>query len=160
MSDSVQPVPSHLHTVGAYLCVKGCAAAIEFYKKAFGATERSARIADGEGTVGHAEVVIGDTTLYMSDEHPEMGVQSPETLGGSPVFFVLNVPDCESLFQQAVAAGAEVLRPVADQFYGARSGTVQDPYGYRWTISTQIENVSDEEIAARFAKMMEEGGNG
>ncbi len=119
-------------TVTAYLCVDGAAAAIEFYKGAFGA-EESYRMADAEGRIGHAEIRIGGSTLYLSDEAPQLGVLSPKRMKGSATSFVINVPDADAAFQRAVAAGVTVERPLTDAPYG-RNGWVIDPFGHRWCI--------------------------
>ena len=132
-----------------YLYIKGAAHAIEFYAKAFGARETYARISDGDGRVGHAEITIGDSTLMLADEHPEIGVISPATLGGSHMSFVINVPDVDDMVKRAVAAGGRLSRPVENKFYGHRSGEISDPFGYRWTLSTKIEDLSEEEVQKR-----------
>lgn len=120
--------------VTAYLCADGAAAAIDFYRRAFGAEERY-RLPGPDGRLGHAEITIGATTLMLSDEWPEMGVHSPKSLGGYSVSFVLDVPDADAAFERAVAAGATVERPLKDEPYG-RSGWVIDPFGHRWSIMT------------------------
>lgn len=153
MAASVKPIPNGYHTVTPYLIVKDAAGAIEFYKKAFGATELM-KLADAGGKVGHAEVKIGDSPVMLADEFPEIGAQSPQTLGGSPVSILLYVEDVDVLLEQAVAAGAKVLRPVKDQFYGDRSATVADPFGHVWTIATHKEDVPFEEIQRRFEESM------
>jgi PhnB protein len=123
-------------TVTPYLCIADTARAIAFYQAAFGATEVY-RITDPDGRIGHAEIRIGGVPIYLSGEYPEIGVLSPATLGGSPVMLVLDVPDVDALFAQAVAAGATVDRPLADQFDGAlRNGKLIDPFGHRWMLST------------------------
>lgn len=135
--------------VEVYLCAKGAAAAIEFYKQAFGAVETGARILDPSNRIGHAEFKIGETLIMISDEHPEIGVVGPQTLGGTPIALTVHVDDAKAVYDRALAAGATALRPLADQFYGERSGQVTDPYGYRWTISQHIEDVSPREIEKR-----------
>jgi PhnB protein len=131
-----------------YLCCKDTAAAMVFYKKAFGAKELF-RLEDESGKIGHATMEIMGATFFLSDEWPEGNVYSPTTLGGTPVAIHLTVPDVDALFNQAVAAGATSLRPVEDQFYGDRSGTLSDPSGHRWSISTRVEEVSSEELEKR-----------
>lgn len=148
----VNPIPEGYNSVTVYLCLDGAAKAIDFYQSAFGATETMARITDGKGRVSHAEIRIGDTAVMLADEHPEIGFQSPTSLGASPVAFMLYVEDVDAAVQRAVVAGAELQRPVADQFYGDRSGEIVDPFGYRWTLSTHIEDVSDEEMQRRAAE--------
>ncbi len=153
MTDNVSSVPSDRQTVIAHIGVKGAAEAIDFYKAAFGAEEILARITDGDGKIGHAEIKIGDTVIYLADEHPEHGCLSPETLGGSHVSFAIHVADVDAMVERAVAAGAELTRPVADQFYGDRTGMVKDRFGYSWMLSTHVEDVSDEELQRRAAEM-------
>tara|TARA_R110000868_G_scaffold177382_2_gene415817 strand:+ start:1605 stop:2051 length:447 start_codon:yes stop_codon:yes gene_type:complete len=135
--------------VEIYLCAKGAADAIEFYKKAFGATETGARILDPQNRIGHAEFTIGDSLMMIADEHPEMGFLSPQSLGGSPVNLMVHVDDAKAAFAQALAAGASEVRALADQFYGERSGQIKDPFGFNWTISQHIEDVSPEEMSKR-----------
>jgi PhnB protein len=147
---AVKPIPEGYHCVTPYLCAKGAAQAIEFYKKAFSATERM-RIAQPDGRVGHAEIQIDDSVIMLSDEFLEMGASSPQSLGGSPVSIHLYVEDADAMFKQAIAAGAKVKRPVADQFYGDRLGGVEDPFGHIWWISTHKEDLSPEEIEKRAA---------
>jgi PhnB protein len=146
----VKPIPEGYHTATPYLIVKGAASAIEFYKKAFGATELL-RMVQADGRVGHAEIKIGDSPILLADEFPEMGARGPQSLGGSPVSILLYVEDVDALFSRAVAAGAKVLRPVQDQFYGDRSGGVTDPFGHLWYIATHKEDVSPEELKKRAA---------
>lgn len=149
---SVQPVPDGFHTVTPYLVCKGAAKAIEFYKEGFGATEVMRLDAPG-GKIGHAEIRIGDSIIMLADEHPEMGAVSPETLGGSPVSIMLYVEDVDSRFDAAIKAGGTVVRPVEDQFYGDRNGTLKDPFGHQWTIGTHKEDLTPEEIEQRMAAM-------
>jgi len=132
------------------LIIKDAARAIEFYKKAFGATELM-RMAQPDGRIGHAEIRIGDSPIMLADEFPEMGHRSPQSLGGSPVSILLYVEDVDALFNQAVSAGAKVQKPVQDQFYGDRIGGVTDPFGHVWYIATHKEEVSPEEMRKRAA---------
>jgi PhnB protein len=148
----VKPIPDGYHSVTPYLCIKGAAAAIEFYKKAFGAKELVRMPAPGD-KIGHAEIQIGDSHVMLADEFPEMGFLSPLSVGGSPVMMHLYVEDVGSTANKAVAAGAKVTKPVADQFYGDRSGQIQDPFGHNWYVSTHKEDVSPEEIKERSAKL-------
>ena len=148
----VKPIPEGYHSVTPYLCIKGAAAAIEFYKKAFGAKELVRMAAPGE-KIGHAEIQIGDSHVMLADEFPEMGFLSPQSVGGSPVMMHLYVEDVDATANKAVAAGAKVMKPVEDQFYGDRSGQFQDPFGHKWYVSTHKEDVSPEEIKARSAKL-------
>ncbi|PYQ36540.1 MAG: glyoxalase [Acidobacteria bacterium] len=151
MVSPVKPIPEGYHSVTPYLCVKGAAAAIDFYKKAFGAKELLRMPAPGE-KIGHAEIQIGDSHVMLADEFPEMGFLSPQSVGGSPVMMHLYVEDVDITANKAVAAGAKVTRPVADQFYGDRGGQVEDPFGHKWYVSTHKEDVSPEEIEARRVK--------
>ncbi len=121
--------------VTAYLCCEGASDAIDFYKRAFGAVELS-RMPGADGRLGHAEIRIGETVLFVSDDWPEMNVRGPKSLGGSAVAFVLNVPDVEETFAQAMGAGATVERPISDQGFG-RMGWIHDPWGHRWAILTE-----------------------
>lgn len=152
MSTPVKPIPDGYHTLTPYLIFKDSAAAIDFYKKAFNATEIM-RMPGPGGTIMHAEIKIGDSHLMMADECPQMGALSPETVGGSPIFLALYVENVDALTAQAIGAGATVVKPVENQFYGDRSGTVADPFGYRWTIGTHIEDVTPEEMKRRMAAM-------
>ncbi|MEX2168925.1 MAG: VOC family protein [Pirellulales bacterium] len=148
-------IPDGYHTATPYLTVKDAARAIEFYKQAFDATE-SMRVAAPEGKVGHAEIKIGDSIIMLADEFPEWGNRGPQSLGGSPVGLCLYVKDADSVFARAVAAGAQVTKPVEDQFYGDRSGTVTDPFGHVWTIATHTEDVSPEEMQRRAEAFMKQ----
>ena len=124
------------NTLQAYLIIENCAAAIDFFKKAFGATERM-RMSRPDGRIGHAEIQIGDTTLMMADEHPEIGAFSPAHYGGSPVSLHFYADNCDQVYQQALQAGAKSVREPADQSYGDRNAGVLDPFGYKWWIATQ-----------------------
>ena len=132
---SVKSIPEGYHSITPYLAIAGAADAIAFYKKAFGATEVMRMAAPG-GKVGHAEVEIGGSRIMVADEHPDMGFLSPKTIGGSPVGLHLYVEDVDAVTRQAVAAGAKELRPVKNQFYGDRTGTIEDPFGHVWHIAT------------------------
>lgn len=149
---AVKPVPENYPPVTPYLSIKGAADAIEFYRKAFGATERM-RIDAPDGKVGHAELTIRDALIMLADEYPEMDFRSPESLGGSSVVIHLYVEDVDEFCNRAVAAGAKLLRAVQDQFYGDRSGQLRDPYGHVWSIATHKEDVSPEEMKKRAAAM-------
>jgi PhnB protein len=153
---AVKPIPDGYHTVTPYLYIKGVASALEFYKKAFGATELFRM--DWGGKIGHAEMQIGTSRIMMADEFPEMGARGPQTLGGSAVGLCLYVEDCDALFHRAVAAGATVVRPLKDQFYGDRSATVADPFGHVWTIATHKEDLSPEEMDRRAEAAKKEMG--
>lgn len=144
----VNHIPEGYHSITPYLIFKGAAAAINFYKQAFGATELF-RMPDASGKrVAHAELKIGDSHIMLADESPEMGYLSPQTLGGTPVSILLYVEDVDSTVPRAVSAGAKLVRPIKDQFYGDRSGTLHDPFGHVWTIATHIKDVSAEELTA------------
>jgi PhnB protein len=146
----VQPVPDGYHTVTPYLIVDGAAAAIEYYRKAFGASELL-RMPDPQGRIGHAEIRIGDSVIMLADAHHEMGYRGPRTLGGTSVSILLYLADVDAAFERAISAGGKALRPVADQFYGDRMGTLEDPFGHVWTLGTHIEDVSPEEMKRRMA---------
>ena len=150
MSETNNPVPSDYGTVTPYLIIGGANDAIEFYKKVFGATERM-RIGGPGGILGHAEIQIGDSVIMLADEFPDMGFKSPKSYGGTPVSTCLYVEKVDEVFALAVSEGAEVLKPVENQFYGDRSGTVVDPFGHVWTISSRIEDLSVEEVQQRAA---------
>jgi PhnB protein len=154
---AVKPIPEGYHSVTPYLIVKGAAQALEFYKKALGATEVM-RMDDPSGKLMHAEIKIGDSMIMLADEFPEMGAKSPQTLGGSPVGLCVYVPNVDQQFQQAIAAGAKEERPVKDQFYGDRSGTLRDPFGHQWTIATHTEDLTPEEIGKRAEEYMKKKG--
>lgn len=139
-------------TLSAYINVRGCSEAIEFYKKAFGAKEKL-RLVMPNGKIGHAEIEIEGSTLMLADENPEWGTKSPQTLGGNPMTFGLYVEDVDKSFQKAVDAGASVIMPVKDEFYGDRVGQVLDPFGYKWMITTHKEDVSAEEMQRRMDEM-------
>jgi len=150
MANTVKAIPEGSEGATPYLSIKGAADAIEFYKKAFGATE-TMRLTGPDGRIGHAEITIGKAKIMLADEHPEIGFLSPRTLGGTPVAIHLYVEDVDALAAQAEAAGAKVLRPVADQFYGDRTGGFEDPFGHRWHFATHKEDVSNEEMQRRMA---------
>lgn len=158
---AVKPIPEGYHTVTPYLFCKGAAAAIEYYKKAFGATE-IARHGGPDGQIGHAEIKIGDSVIMLADEFPEMKALSPTTIGGTPVLIMLYVNDVDAVFHRALGGGGKELHPLKDQFYGDRSGTLIDPFGHMWTIATHKEDVSPEEMKRRadaaMKKMMDTGG--
>ena len=145
---ATKPVPDGYRTATPYLIVKGAAEAIEFYRRVFGATEML-RMADPQGRVGHAEIKIGDSVIMLADEHPAMGYRGPRSLGGSSVSILLYLEDVDAVFERAVKAGAKAQRPVMDQFYGDRSGTLEDPFGHMWTVATHVEDVPPEEMRRR-----------
>jgi PhnB protein len=149
---AVSPVPAGYHTATPYLVVRGAAQALEFYKQAFGAVEH-VRMDGPGGSIMHAEIKIGDSMIMLGDEHPEMGAKSPAAYGGSPVSILLYVPDVDALTKQALAAGAKEERPVTDQFWGDRMGSIVDPFGHKWSIATHTEDVSEAETARRFEEL-------
>jgi PhnB protein len=144
--------PPGYHSVTPYLAVRDAKAALGFYARAFGA-ELVLELDMPDGKVAHAEIRIGDSILMLSEENPDWGNRSPQALGGSPVSLMIYVPDADAAFARALAAGAEQVRPVEDQFYGDRSGTLKDPYGYQWTLAMHIEDVSEEEGQRRMEAM-------
>ena len=148
----VQPIPKGYHDVTPYLSVQGAADAIEFYKKALGAAEVM-RMPGPEGKLGHAEIRIGGSRVMLSDEYPEMDFLGPQTRGGTSVHLHVYVKDVDAVIERAVAAGAKLLRPVANQFYGDRTGSVQDPFGHVWHIATHVEDVPPGEMARRAAQV-------
>jgi PhnB protein len=158
MTTQTKPIPEGYHTATPYLIVNGAASAIEFYKRAFGATEVM-RFAQPSGKIGHAEILIGDSRIMLADEYPEMGYRSPQSFGGSPVSIHLYVEDVDALASQAVSAGAKVKQPIKDQFYGDRSGSFEDPFGHVWHISTRKEDLSLEEMQKRAAAMAQKAGS-
>jgi PhnB protein len=156
MPASTKPIPDDYRAVTPYLIVKGAAAAIDFYQQAFGATEFM-RMPGPGGMIMHAEVRIGSGPVMLADEFPQMGALSPQSVGGSPVFLLAYFEDVDAVFNRAVAAGAKVVRPLQDQFYGDRTGTLADPFGHQWTLATRKEDVSPEEMGRRMAAMGEKG---
>lgn len=151
---AIQPIPDGYHTATPYLIVKGAGRAIEFYKRAFGASEVM-RMDGPKGRIGHAEIRIGNSPIMLADEYPEMGFRSPQSLSEAganmkpPVSILLYVEDVDARFKKAIAAGAQELKQLQDQFYGDRSGTLQDPFGHVWTIATHKEDVSPDEMKKR-----------
>jgi PhnB protein len=151
-----KPVPEGYHTATPYLIVDGAATALDFYKRVFGATERM-RMPGPGGKVGHAEINIGDSVIMLADEHPEMGARGPRAYGGAAVSLHLYVPDVDATVKKAVVAGATLLRPVEDKFYGDRMGTIEDPFGHHWHVSTHQEDVPPDEMARRAATLTKPG---
>jgi PhnB protein len=154
---AVKPIPDGYHSVTPYLIVRGAAKAIDFYKAALGAVELF-RMEGPGGKVGHAEIKIGDSPIMLADEHPEMGAVAPQPGSRPPVGLAVYVPDVDAQFAKAVAAGGTVVRPLQNQFYGDRSGTISDPFGHTWTIATHVEDVSPEEMDRRHQEMMKKMG--
>lgn len=147
---AVRAIPEGYHSVTPYMIIKGAAGALEYYKKAFNATELM-RIDGPNGTIGHAEIRIGDSILMMADEFPQMGCLSPLTAGSVSVSLMIYVPNVDEIFAQAIKAGGTEKRAIQNQFYGDRSGTLVDPFGHMWTVSTHIEDVPPDELARRAA---------
>jgi len=141
----VKAIPDGYHSIQPYLMIDGAAKAIEFYKQAFGATE-TLSMRQPDGRIGHAEIRIGDSTVMMADEHPEIQAFAPSHYGGSPVTLLLYTEDCDGTYRRAIAAGATSVREPEDQFYGDRMAGVKDPFGYTWFIATHIKDVSKEEL--------------
>ncbi len=148
---SVKSIPDGHHTLTPYLLIRDAARALDFYQRAFNAVV-ACRLDGPTGKVMHAQIRIGDSMLMLADECPEMGGHSPQALGGSPVVLHLYIEDCDALFAQAISAGATSRFPVQDQFYGDRSGTLLDPFGHLWTLSTHKEDLTIEQIKARAAQ--------
>lgn len=146
-------IPEGYHSITPYLICKGAAKAIDWYTKVLGGQELY-RMPGPDGVIGHAEVRIGDSVVMLADEFPDMGATSPQSLGGTPVGLMLYVPDCDAVVTRAVAAGATLERPLQDQFYGDRSGTIVDPFGHKWTIGTHLEDLTPEEVQRRSAEHM------
>jgi PhnB protein len=151
----VKPIPEGYHSLTPYLIVDGAAEAIEYYKKAFGAVELFRM--DHEGKIGHAEMKIGDSPFMLADAMMEY--KGPKTLGGTPVSLMIYVDDVDKIYPQAIAAGGTEVKPLQDQFYGDRSGTLTDPFGHLWTVATHKEDVSSEEIEKRLAAMHSHGAS-
>jgi PhnB protein len=145
-------IPDGYHSVTPYLVVDGAAKGLDFYKRAFGAVELF-RMDGPDGKIAHAEMKIGDSPIMLADEHPEMGFRSPTSFGGTAVGLMIYVQDCDKVYNQAVAAGAKVHKPLVDQFYGDRSGSLTDPFGHHWTVATHKEDVSPEEMDRRMKAM-------
>ncbi|HEY0791355.1 MAG TPA: VOC family protein [Chthoniobacterales bacterium] len=155
MNTNPNPIREGFHSVTPALVVRDAAAAIEFYQRAFGAAEHY-RLTGPDGRIMHAQIQIGDSILMLCDEMPEWGCHSAETLGGSPISLAIYVPDVDTSFARALTAGASVVRPVTNQFYGDRSGVVADPFRLSWSIATQVETVSPEEMEKRAAVWIKE----
>ena len=155
---AVKPIPDGYHSVTPYLIVHDATAALEFYKKALGAVELMRMPAPG-GRIGHAEIRIGDSPVMLADENLAMNARSPRTIGGSPISLMVYVEDVDALAAQAVAAGAKLVRPVANQFYGDRTAGIDDPFGFHWYLATHVEDVPPDELEKRAAKAMGGGSD-
>lgn len=157
MKGKVKPIPEGFHTVTPKIFVRGAAQAIEFYKQAFGATETE-RHTDPSGKIVNAAIRIGNSIISLAEESPEWGNYSPQSFGGATSVMTLNVEDADAVWKRAVSAGAKVIFPIEDQFYGYRQGRLEDPFGHLWIISTHIENLSPDEINRRMEAWMKEQG--
>jgi PhnB protein len=151
-------IPDGYRGATPYLCVKDAAKALDFYKKAFGASELM-RMGEPGGKIGHAEIKIGEAIIMLADEFPDYGYLSPQSIGGTPVSMMIYVEDVDGFVNKAVAAGATVMRPVEDQFYGDRSAQLEDPFGHRWHFATHIEDVSPDEMKKRHDEFMKQMKN-
>jgi uncharacterized glyoxalase superfamily protein PhnB len=158
MASNASRVPEGYHTLAPHLVVKGAAQAIDYYKKAFGATEIRRHPGPDGSSIMFAEVQIGDSRLFLNDEFPNMGVTSPLAMGGTPVTIHMYVEDADAVFTRAVDAGAKVLMPLADQFWGDRYGMVADPFGHRWSIASHLEDLTPDQLRQRAAKAFENPG--
>jgi PhnB protein len=152
----VKPIPDGYPRVTPYLIVDGASAAIDFYTSVLGATERM-RMPAPEDRVGHAELEVGDSVIMLADESPEMDARGPKAVGGTPVSLLVYVEDVDRVFDRAIEAGAKVLRPVEDRFYGDRTGGFEDPFGHRWDVATHVEDVPPDEMEKRVAAAMSAG---
>ncbi len=146
-------IPDEYPRVMPYLIVDGAASAIDFYKSVFGATERM-QLPAPDGRIGHAELDLGQSVLMLADEHPEMDIRGPKTIGGTPVTLHVYVEDSDAVFERAIQAGAKPLRPMEDRFYGDRAGQFEDPFGHRWDVATHVEDVPPDEMAERVKTAM------
>ena len=144
---NVKPIPEGYHSVTPYLIIDGASDAIAYYKKAFNANELFRM--EHQGKIGHAELKIGDSPIMLADEQPALGYRGPKSLGGTPVSLMIYVEDVDTIYKQAIAAGGIEVKPLQDQFYGDRSGTLADPYGHVWTVATHQEDVTPEEMDKR-----------
>jgi PhnB protein len=150
MANKVKPIPDGYHNITPYLVIKGAAAAIEFYKEVFGAVEVM-RMPQPDGRIGHAELKFGDSFVMLADEFPEMNIVGPQTLGNSTVGLLLYVDDVDKTVERAVARGATLKKPIQTQVYGDRNGTIEDPFGHKWTVAVHVEDVTPEEMERRMA---------
>jgi PhnB protein len=157
MTQQVQPVPEGFHTVTPHLVIKGASEAIEFYKKAFGAAEIS-RLPGPDGKLMHGALKIGDSIVFLVDENPQWGSNSPLSLGGTPITLHLYVEDVDVAFSQAVGAGASVKMAPADMFWGDRYGVITDPFGHSWSLATRKQDLTREQVAKNAEEMFAKGG--
>ena len=156
---NVKPIPDGYHSVTPYLYIKGAASAIDYYKNVLSAKEH-VRMPGPNGRIMHAELQIGNSVIMLADENLEMDAKSPETLGGVASSLLVYVENVDAVTQKAVTAGAKLVRPVEDQFYGDRMGTISDPFGHVWSIATHVEDVSPEEMKKRMAKVTSQAAAG
>lgn len=156
---TVKAIPEGYHSITPYLFIRGADKAIDYYKNVFGAKERM-RMPGQKGQVMHAELEIGDSVLMLAEENPQIGANSPQTIGGTPSTLHVYVQDVDATTNKAVKAGAKLVREVKDQFYGDRSGSIRDPFGHLWSIATHIEDVSPEEMQRRMAKAASQAAAG
>ncbi|WP_329427985.1 VOC family protein [Streptomyces sp. NBC_01268] len=145
---TVKPIPEGYPRVTPYLCVDGAAAAIDFYVSVFGASERM-RMPASDGRIGHAELAFGNSVVMLADEYPEINFRSPKTVGGTPITLHVYVEDVDAVFAKALARGAKELSPVKNEFYGDRTGQLEDPFGHRWNLATHVADVPPEEREKR-----------
>ena len=150
---AVDPIPAGYPRVTPYLCCRGAADAIEFYKEVLGATERMRMPGDSPDNIGHAELEIGTGLLMLADEFPDMGFLSPQSIGGTPVTIHVYVDDVDAVYARALGKGATASRELENQFYGDRSGQFVDPWGHKWNVASHVEDVSEEEMGRRMAEM-------
>jgi PhnB protein len=156
---AVSPIPAGFHTVTPSLSIRGAAKAIDFYKKVFGATEVMRMPGPDGESVAHAEIKIGDSHIMLGDEWPGMSQQSPSKFGGTTVSIMLYLPNADAVFNGAVAAGAKVIMPMTNMFWGDRFGKVQDPFGHEWALATHVEDVAPEEMGRRAAEWQKQMAN-
>ncbi len=152
MADKPNPIPEGFHAITPHLVVKGASEAIDFYKKAFGAVERFRMPGPDGNSIMHAELVVGDSIIFIADEFPDMDCKSPATLNGSPVSIHLYVEDVDEVFNRAVGAGGKVKMPLQNMFWGDRFGEIVDPFGHHWSVASRVEELSPEEIERRAAE--------
>jgi PhnB protein len=160
MPSEVKRVPEGVHTITPGLIVKGAQKAIEFYKEAFGAEVKSVMTSPDGKMVVHSEIKIGDSLIFVNDEYPDMGARGPQSIGGTPVSLNMYVEDADAVFERAVAAGATVVMPLADQFWGDRWGMVTDPFGHMWSVATHVADLSQEEINKASQEYFSKSGKG
>lgn len=150
----VHPIPDGYPRLMPYLILEGASAAMEFYTEVFEASERM-RMPGPEGTIGHAEMAIGDSVIMLADSDPDMDIRGPQSVGGTPVILHVYVEDVDACVERALAAGASLIQPVEDKFYGDRAGQFEDPFGHRWSVASHVEDVSPQEMARRAAEAMD-----